>query len=56
MVEHLFASLRAERMAGERVVSFALTIRWSLIMSMTGITFVRLGVDQEKNRVASLST
>jgi hypothetical protein len=51
-----FTSPRAEQIAGATDVSFALTVRQSLIISIIGITFARLGVEQEKNKVASFST
>jgi len=43
-------------MAGERVQSCACTVNLSLMKSMARITVARLGVEQEKNNVASFKT
>jgi len=43
-------------MAGERDQSWAWAVSLSLIKSMAGITIARLGVEREKNSVASFKT
>jgi hypothetical protein len=43
-------------MAGERLRSCACTVSLSLMKSMAGITVARLGVEREKNNVASFKT